>query len=196
MEEEVSFVSTSTVISHPEHILLPEYGQEMTDLDAIETLMSQQSGEDNIQMFQLDQNHDNIGTLIAQQSDDELETSLSRNDDDQMLHEEGSPCLLPRIESESSFLIPEAEVREDDKRLEECKESLERQRKYHEVWEADIEKRKRELKERVEKLKLFHKNRLLLYDDFKSYAFDMKRKLRNKFDQDKVRVKIAEMPNK
>ena len=191
----MSFVSTSSVISHPEHILLPEYGQEITDMDAIETLMSQQTGDDNIQVFQQDQNHGNIETLIAQQSDDEIETLLSRNDDDQMLHEEGSPCFLPRIESESSFLIPEAEVREDDKRIEECKESLERQRRYHEVWEADIEKRKRELKERVEKLNLFHKNRLMLYDDFKSYAFDMKRKLRNKTDKDKVRVKKADKTN-
>ena len=216
MEEEASFVSTSTVISHPEHILLPEYGQETAgldtvetlisqqdghvlrfcqetaDLDRVETLISQQSEKDNIQIMQPTYDTEQIRTLISQQSNDEIQTSISPHGDDQISHDQESPRLLSRVESELSFFISEAEILEDDKRLEECKESLFRQQKYHDRWEADMENRKHVLSERVKKLNLFHKNRLGLYDDLKSYAFDMKRKLRNKTDQDKEFIKPAE----
>lgn len=213
METEASFVSTSTVVSHPEDILLPEYDEETTNLDTVETLtsqkddrvltfgkkttgldrivtlMSQHSDEDNTLIIQRNQDSEHIETLISQQSDDEIQTSISHHGDDQLSYEQESSRLLSRLESELSFLIPEAEVLEDDKRLEECKASLARQQKYHDTWEADMENRKRMLCERVKKLNLFHKNRLGMYDDFKSYAFDMKRKLRNKTDKDKVLIK-------
>ena len=187
MEKEPSFLSTSTVVSHPEHILLPEFGQETADFDQVETLISQQ--EDLIETLISQQEDDHIETLISQQEDDHIETLISQQEDDQIKtlisQEQESPRMLSRLGSELSFLMTEAEVMEDDKRLEERKQSLIKQQKYHDTWESDMKNRKLALSERVKKLKRFHKSRLVLYDDFKSYAYDMKRKLRNETDQDK-----------
>ncbi|KAL4220246.1 hypothetical protein ACF0H5_020654 [Mactra antiquata] len=103
----------------------------------------------------------------------------------------GTPSLYPDVQNgiqredtdcTIENLMPEEEVQEHNRRLEEVVNQLQKQREDYETWENNLNKRRMLVYDRLKALGRFHKDRMHVYNSFKDYIDGISSSASNKSD--------------